>query len=584
MVNSIRKIRDIDTTLSDAEVQTIIATEDAYVKNTGDTMTGDLTITENTTGTYNLLSSFYVPDLNNNQYVEFIIGKEEDYYNRGTINFQYLSSGNTSNALNFGFYGVASAFKVQGNGDCTSLRDLIATRKIISVGGTMTGDLDFSVSTGINSAKYVKLSDFNQTTGGLGTMCYQSEGYNTTFCIIGNPSLNNQVNLNTVNVGASPLTFTFPSASGTFAMTSDLSSYLALAGGTMTGTINSRAIIPTADKTYDLGSTTYGFKDLHLENSLIMKPSGNQSARAMIDVSADFSTTIAANLMNFDGSLDVSASGTAVIRGMNMTFADNVASKTGGFNNMEALKIQSTGAQVTGGTAGRNNKLFDGNYPSRLFTGGSGSSDNTGLLVSQGGLYNLGGTHTLTATGIKLTGWASNAFGMTSQAINSNGGDWEIAGAGDLLFTGSGGGLTYGEIYEIDNTTATTISTQNTWYQITIFGNNGVSNNTTPDHTNDHITVGTTGVYRVDYSASFSGTGGKTYELEVKKNNGATSFTNTRVQRKLGTTGDVGNAGGTGLLSLTANDTVELWIRCIDVVTGNATMSEGNLNLIKIGG
>lgn len=36
----------------------------------------------------------------------------------------------------------------------------------------------------------------------------------------------------------------------------DLSGYLPLTGGTLTGTLNSRAVIPTATKTYNLGSTT----------------------------------------------------------------------------------------------------------------------------------------------------------------------------------------------------------------------------------------------------------------------------------------------------------------------------------------
>ena len=50
-----------------------------------------------------------------------------------------------------------------------------------------------------------------------------------------------------------------------------LSSYLPLSGGTLTGTLNSRAIIPTSNASYDLGSSSYRFdniytNDLHLSN------------------------------------------------------------------------------------------------------------------------------------------------------------------------------------------------------------------------------------------------------------------------------------------------------------------------------
>lgn len=153
----------------------------------------------------------------------------------------------------------------------------------------------------------------------------------------------------------------------------------------------------------------------------------------------------------------------------------------------------------------------------------------------------------------------------------------------DLHYS-DGGGVDYGDMYVQGNALATGIAVQNTWYQVTIFGNDGESNNTTPDHTNDHITILQAGRYMVSVSSCFSGGANKTYEMQVKKNNGGTSFVNAYITRKLGAGGDIGSISLSGIIDLDANDTVELWIRCTDGVTADATVCNANLALVQIGG
>ena len=138
----------------------------------------------------------------------------------------------------------------------------------------------------------------------------------------------------------------------------------------------------------------------------------------------------------------------------------------------------------------------------------------------------------------------------------------------------------YGEIYVAGNTTATTITVQNTWYQVTVFDTNGLSSGTTPAHGDDHITIATTGTYLVTVSASIlSGAGtSDVYECAVYKNNGATQFANLIFERQLaGGGGDVGSASISGLATLTAADTIELWVRntssTTDVTFENVTLS-----------
>jgi hypothetical protein len=156
---------------------------------------------------------------------------------------------------------------------------------------------------------------------------------------------------------------------------------------------------------------------------------------------------------------------------------------------------------------------------------------------------------------------------------------------GDITFAG-GSGLSFGEIYVNGNATATTISAANTWYQVTVFDTNGQSNNATPDHTNDHITVatGADGKYLVTVSISFTGASSSdVIEFQVYKNNGATGHSNLHCERKISAGGDIGSVGISGIIDLTAADTVELWVQNL-TSTGNVTVKDATLSLVGIGG
>jgi len=122
--------------------------------------------------------------------------------------------------------------------------------------------------------------------------------------------------------------------------------------------------------------------------------------------------------------------------------------------------------------------------------------------------------------------------------------------------------LEYAQIEVEGNATATNFSAASTDFsnkvQIVIFTADGISNGATPDHTNDHITINTTGIYSVAASISYSGTGNTTYSFAFFKNNGATQI-GSRQTRKIGAGGDVGAFEMSTLASLTAGDTIELW-------------------------
>ena len=142
----------------------------------------------------------------------------------------------------------------------------------------------------------------------------------------------------------------------------------------------------------------------------------------------------------------------------------------------------------------------------------------------------------------------------------------------------------YASIYVETNSTATTIASSSTDFsnkvQVTIFDTNGAASDATPDHTNDHITIGEAGDYDIVATVSFSGANSATYSLGIFKNNGATQL-GPRTTRKLGTGGDVGACVvASGVVTLAAADTVELWIQN-EGGTGDPTVQDSILSVTR---
>jgi hypothetical protein len=164
-------------------------------------------------------------------------------------------------------------------------------------------------------------------------------------------------------------------------------------------------------------------------------------------------------------------------------------------------------------------------------------------------------------------------------------GNYITADANGFVFLGTAG-LPLGEISVRDNAAETAIAVAGTFVQVAIFDTNGLSNNCTPDHTNDHITISKAGWYFVAVSlacVSVAG-GGDTFEFEVRKNNGATVFNNVHAHRDMaGGGGDKGSVTMSGIIDLAANDTVELWVTNDDD-TSNIIIEDCALSVIQIAG
>lgn len=144
----------------------------------------------------------------------------------------------------------------------------------------------------------------------------------------------------------------------------------------------------------------------------------------------------------------------------------------------------------------------------------------------------------------------------------------------------------YGEIYTVAGggvvTNAVGIGNK---VQITIFDTNGESDNMTPDHANDHITVNKSGRYLVTTNFSASSANVDDYETIVYTNNGTVIFHNLHTHRSVQAGGSLGAFSVTGIAQLAFADTVEVWLvrNSGPAVARTLTFEHANLACLYIG-
>jgi hypothetical protein len=164
-----------------------------------------------------------------------------------------------------------------------------------------------------------------------------------------------------------------------------------------------------------------------------------------------------------------------------------------------------------------------------------------------------------------------------------------ISSVGGVTYIGTSSGVPYGEIYANDAGEDVVINTagEANKKQVTAFDTDGVSNNMTPDHTNDHITITVAGVYFCSVSIHIDSQAGvaATFGFALYKNNGATQFANVHGHRDLpaGVGGNSGAMSLSGLIDLAVNDTIEVWVWNEDN-TQDVTVDDITLSLMMQGG
>ena len=150
-----------------------------------------------------------------------------------------------------------------------------------------------------------------------------------------------------------------------------------------------------------------------------------------------------------------------------------------------------------------------------------------------------------------------------------------------------GGGLTCSEISFKDNAVATTLNSATGKVQVTNFDTNGLTiGQLTPDHTNDHITIGIAGYYWVTINLTVKNNAAQTHVIDVSvfKNNGATEFTNVHSHRTLsGGVTDIGSIALHGIISCAVSDTIELWADTSAAANRSVTFEDCTLSIFQVG-
>ena len=111
---------------------------------------------------------------------------------------------------------------------------------------------------------------------------------------------------------------------------------------------------------------------------------------------------------------------------------------------------------------------------------------------------------------------------------------------------------------------------------LTEWTGDGISNGTTPAYASDQITIDNTGIYQVNFQASFQGLATKVHEFELRVDG---AVTGVQCHRYTGAT-DVGSCSFSCQISLTAAEVLSIWVEADGA--GSITIDEAQFSVHRI--
>lgn len=181
---------------------------------------------------------------------------------------------------------------------------------------------------------------------------------------------------------------------------------------------------------------------------------------------------------------------------------------------------------------------------------------------------------------LAVTGTPTVGYDVSDDEFTLNKG-LQITG-GDLVFVNAGSGLSYAEIHAHNVAADLALAAQDTWYQIAAFDTDGESNNCTPDHTNDHITIVEAGDYHISLSWSGHSHNLDDYQIMVRFNNGTVACENITIHTTTAVAGRVVTSAAVGTCALSATDTVEAWALRTTGAAVERTLTTDHITLVVV--
>lgn len=145
------------------------------------------------------------------------------------------------------------------------------------------------------------------------------------------------------------------------------------------------------------------------------------------------------------------------------------------------------------------------------------------------------------------------------------------------------GGAVYGALYYSGAGSNITLTNQNTWYGFTAATAGEVRGITADaaDATADHLTIVTSGTYRMTLTACYSTSGLGTYELSAHVD--GTECSSGCATRRYLSAGDVGSVAGHSVVELSAGQEVSVRARCTTSAGKTLTVERLCLSLERVG-
>lgn len=163
---------------------------------------------------------------------------------------------------------------------------------------------------------------------------------------------------------------------------------------------------------------------------------------------------------------------------------------------------------------------------------------------------------------------------------SANSGEIYIAnGAGSGAWTQT---YIYGGIYSITTDAIAISAIGTTAKKLAAFSHNSPYNEVTPEYANDQITILTDGDYFVTFSIAFETNAvvdAGRYKFRVRVN-GVESVIGT--QRDMSGSSDAGSTGASGILSLSTNDVLTIYVESDDAGSDNIDIDNAALNILLL--